>query len=95
LLDTVPDSLLAQGLPEVWTHTDEWYVFFDNPRAKGFNIVYTIVGDKIMPNGNMLFTKDKNFGMGKDHPVAWSHTVGKGKTFYTFVKMLENAIIWE
>ena len=61
-----------------------------------------------MPNGNMLFTKDKNFGMGKDHPVAWSHTVGKGKTFYTsighdatawqqkpFVKMLENAIIWE
>jgi type 1 glutamine amidotransferase len=107
LLDSAPDTLVANSLPKTWVHTDEWYVFFDNPRQKGFNILYTIDGDKIIPNGNILWTKDKNFGMGKDHPVAWYHVVGKGKTFYTsmghdatawqqepFVHMLQNAINW-
>ena len=104
-LDAVQDSLMSQGLPARWTHADEWYVFFENPRDKGFNIIYTIDGEKINPDGNILFTKDKNFGMGKDHPVAWYRTTGKGRTFYTsmghdasawkqdaFVRMLENAV---
>jgi type 1 glutamine amidotransferase len=104
-LNAVPDSALVQGLPSTWKHTDEWYVFLENPRAKGFNIVYTIDGEKINPNGNMLWVKSKNFGMGKDHPVAWYGSAGKGKTFYTsighdarawkqepFVRMLENAV---
>src|SRR5688572_22793828 len=104
-LDAVQDSLMSQGLPARWTHADEWYVFFENPRDKGFNIIYTIDGEKINPDGNIMFTKDKNFGMGKDHPVAWYRTTGKGRTFYTsmghdasawkqdaFVRMLENAV---
>jgi uncharacterized protein len=104
-LDAVQDSLMSQGLPARWTHADEWYVFFENPRDKGFNIIYTIDGEKINPDGNILLTKDKNFGMGKDHPVAWYRMTGKGRTFYTsighdatawkqdaFVRMLENAV---
>jgi type 1 glutamine amidotransferase len=104
-LNAVQDSLMSQGLPARWTHADEWYVFFENPRDKGFNIIYTIDGEKINPDGNILFTKDKNFGMGKDHTVAWYRTTGKGRTFYTsmghdasawkqdaFVRMLENAV---
>jgi len=100
----VPDSTLTAGLPAKWSHTDEWYVFLENPRAKGFQIVYTIDGESISPNGNMLWMKDKNFGMGKDHPVAWYRPTGKGRTFYTsighgaaawkqeaFVMMLEKA----
>ncbi len=78
-LDAVQDSLMSQGLPARWTHADEWYVFFENPRDKGFNIIYTIDGEKINPDGNILFTKDKNFGMGKDHPVAWYRMTGKGE----------------
>ncbi|MEA5138445.1 ThuA domain-containing protein [Arcicella rigui] len=107
-LDTPVDSLLAKSLPNQWQHTDEWYVFFDNPRKKGFNILFSIDGDKIKPSGNMpLLASDKDFGMGKDHPVAWSKSVGKGKTFYTsighsevawknqnFVQLIENAILW-
>ena len=104
VLNEAPDSLL-QGLPANWKHTDEWYVFFENPRARGFTVLYTIDGDKINPNGNLLWIKDKNFGMGKDHPVAWYRNTGKGRTFYTsighdaaawkqepFVRMLENVI---
>ncbi len=107
-LDTPVDSLLAKSLPNQWQHTDEWYVFFENPRKKGFNILFSIDGDKIKPSGNMpLLASDKDFGMGKDHPVAWSKSIGKGKTFYTsighsevawknknFVQLIENAILW-
>lgn len=102
-LNPVQDSTIVEGLPSTWTHTDEWYVFFENPRAKQFTILYTINGESIKPSGNMLWMKDKDFGMGKDHPVAWYKSTGKGKTFYTsmghdasswgqdpFVKMLEN-----
>jgi type 1 glutamine amidotransferase len=105
-INPVPDSALIDGLPETWKHTDEWYVFFENPRAKGFNILFTIDGEKINPSGNILWMKDKGFGMGKDHPVAWYRKSGNGRTFYTsmghdavawsqpaFVKMLKNAVI--
>lgn len=104
-LNPVQDSVIIEGLPATWTHADEWYVFLENPREDGFNIVYTIDGEKINPDGNFLFIKDKNFGMGKDHPVAWYRTTGKGRTFYTsighdasawkqdgFVTLLENAV---
>lgn len=105
MLETVPDSTLLNGLPPIFTHTEEWYVFFESPRANGFNVLYTIDGEKIIPDGNFLWITDKNFGMGKDHPVAWYKTVGKGRTFYTsmghdqaawkqqaFIKLMENAV---
>jgi uncharacterized protein len=108
LLDNQADNLLSYQIPTKWSHADEWYVFLENPRKKGFNILYTINGDSINPSGNMtLLASDKNFGMGKDHPVAWSKQIGKGKTFYTsmghdetvwkdenFVKLIENGIKW-
>ena len=107
-LNPVPDSTLTQKLPAAWQHTDEWYVFSENPRTKGFQVLYSIDGEKIIPSGNIMFVKDKNFGMGKDHPVAWYHTVGKGSTFYTsmghdagtwkqpaFIQMLENAVLYD
>ncbi len=106
-LDNQSDSLITKGIPAKWNHADEWYVFYENPRKKGFTIVTTINGDAVITDGNMFFTKDKNFGMGKDHPVAWCREIGKGKTFYTsmghdetawkdehFVKLIENGIKW-
>ena len=106
-LETSVDSTLKQNLSPKWSHTDEWYVFFENPRAKGFNIIYTINGESILPNGNMLWITTKTFGMGKDHPVAWYKNTGKGRTFYTsighnalawgrpeFAQLIENAVNW-
>jgi len=105
VLQNTTDSLLTQNLPQTWTHTDEWYVFFENPRNKDFQILYSINGEEIISSRNILWIKDKDFGMGKDHPVAWYRSVGKGRTFYTsighnatawsqepFIQMLENAI---
>lgn len=107
-LNPLPDSILASQLPATWTHTEEWYVFFSHPAEKGFQTIYHLDGEKIDYNGNMPWTTDKNFGMGKHHPVAWYRRVGKGRTFYTsighearawgqepFLRMLENAIAWQ
>lgn len=108
LLNPKADSTITAQIPQPWNHTDEWYVFFENPRKKDFNILYTINGESIIPNGDVPFlASNKNFGMGKDHPVAWNKKIGKGKTFYTsmghdetvwkdqnFVKLIENAIKW-
>ncbi|WP_435354817.1 ThuA domain-containing protein [Emticicia sp. SJ17W-69] len=108
LLDPKADSTITAQISQPWNHTDEWYVFFENPRKKDFNILYTINGESIIPNGDVPFlASNKNFGMGKDHPVAWNKKIGKGKTFYTsmghdetvwkdqnFLKLIENAIKW-
>jgi hypothetical protein len=105
ILNPVPNFALEKDLPARWADTDEWYVFTVNPRTKGFNVLYSINGDKINPNGNVLWVKDKNFGMGKDHPVAWYRATGKGLAFYTsmghdaaawkqpaYVQMLQNVV---
>lgn len=102
---TLQDTTFSRGLSKSFEGLDEWYVFFNQP--KDATVVYSIDGDKILPSGNMLWMKDKNFGMGKNHPVAWYKTVGKGKTFYTsmghskevwansdFVSLIEEAIKW-
>ncbi len=108
LLDPKADSLLTSNIVQPWSHTDEWYVFLENPRKHNFNILYTINGQTIKPSGNVPFlASDKDFGMGQDHPVAWCKNIGKGKTFYTsmghdestwkdenFVKLIGNALKW-
>ncbi len=104
-VESTVDSTLIRNLPTSWVHEDEWYVFLGQP--KGVRVVSYINGNKIVSNGNMLWIRDKNFGMGEYHPVAWYRTVGKGKTFYTsmghskdvwqdaqFVQLVENALRW-
>lgn len=104
-VETGVDSTLIRNLPSSWAHEDEWYVFLG--QSKGVKIVSYINGDRVIPNGNLLWITDKNFGMGKYHPVAWYRSVGKVKTFYTsmghsaavwqdadFVRLVENAIRW-
>ena len=104
-MEASADSTLAHKISPSWTNEDEWYVFFNQP--EGMRILSYIDGDKIIPSGNMLWIKDKNFGMGKHHPVTWYRNVGKGKTFYTsmghkkeiwqnknYVQMIENAVWW-
>ena len=104
-VDPTVDSTLIRNLPPSWVHEDEWYVFLGQP--KGVRVVSYINGNKIVSNGNVLWIRDKNFGMGEYHPVAWYRTVGKGKTFYTsmghskdvwqdaqFVRLVENALRW-
>ncbi len=107
-LNNNADSTLLFNLSGNWDHSEEWYVFYDHPEKNGFEVLYSIDGTQIDPNGNIpILESGKNFGMGENHPIAWYKEVIKGKTFYTsighqgvayrdpnLIQMLENAIKW-
>jgi type 1 glutamine amidotransferase len=94
-------SPITQGLPAVWQRTvrDEWYAFKDNPRSKpGFHILAVADETTYDPQRST---------MGADHPMVWTHCVGKGPVFYSAIghsaetysepnhlRLLENAIAW-
>jgi len=58
-------------LGATWTRTDEWYNFRTDPR----------------PRVHVLLTLDESSytggSMGADHPIAWCHPVGAGRSAYT------------
>ena len=94
-------SPITKGLPAVWARTvrDEWYAFKDNPRGKpGYHILATADETTYDPGRST---------MGADHPMVWTHCVGKGPVFYSaighsaetysepaHVQLLENAMAW-
>jgi type 1 glutamine amidotransferase len=94
-------SPITKGLPQVWQRTvrDEWYAFKDNPRNKpGFHIL-AVADESTYDPGRST--------MGADHPMVWTHCVGKGPVFYSAIghsaetysepnhlQLLENGIAW-
>jgi type 1 glutamine amidotransferase len=95
------NSSIMKGLPADWIRTvpDEWYSFKENPRARGMHILATAVESTYAPGRT---------AMGADHPMVWTHCVGKGRVFYSAIGhpaasytdeplhlvMLENAMAW-
>jgi cytochrome c len=82
-------------LPDPWVRFDEWYNFDIDPRSH-VHVLATL--DE---------TSYKGGTMGADHPVIWSHEVGKGRSWYTamghthesykdplFLKMLSEGLNW-
>ncbi len=66
-----PTHPSTRGLPAVWEHEDEWYEFRSNPRDR-VHVLLRV--DEASYHGG---------GMGVDHPVAWRHTYGEGRCWYT------------
>ncbi|MGR3809101.1 ThuA domain-containing protein [Jiulongibacter sp. NS-SX5] len=101
------DSLMIQGIPSSIKTSDEWYIFNNQPTENGFTVLYQMDGNSINPDGNILFERSKNFGMGEKHPNMWFKKVGKGKSFYSalghhaqtyqnedYITVLEKALQW-
>lgn len=93
----------TRALPSIWTRTDEWYSFDKPPRKAGYHVLATLDEGSYNPEG--MFGTDLR--MGKDHPIAWWHCVGKGRVLYSGVghtaqsyaepayqKMLLGALKW-
>jgi type 1 glutamine amidotransferase len=58
-------------LPEHWARADEWYNFITSPRGT------------VRVLASLDETTYKGGTMGKDHPIVWCHSVGKGRIWYT------------
>ncbi len=93
---------LARNLPREWRMTDEWYSFRTNPRKAGVQVVLSLDESTYAPVG--IAGMDLRMG---DHPLAWTHCIGKGRVFYSAighrpetysqhwnVAMLEAAVNW-
>jgi type 1 glutamine amidotransferase len=92
---TETDHQSTRHLPKSWMRTDEWYNFRAIPPG-AFDILLT-VDEKTYTGGTM----------GAAHPIAWSRTVGSGRSLYTalghtteswseplFLKHVEEAVAW-
>jgi type 1 glutamine amidotransferase len=66
-----PGHSATSHLPASWTWHDEWYDFQANPRPQ-VHVLLTV--DEATYDGG---------SMGADHPVAWCHSYGGGRSFYT------------
>jgi type 1 glutamine amidotransferase len=93
-------------LPESLVHNEEWYSFDQSVRAKAYRVLATVDESSYSPRLKML-GMDRDLHMGADHPVIWSHCVGKGRAFYSALghqaksyalpameHLLEGAIAW-
>ncbi len=64
----------------VWDVYDEFYGFLTNPRGD-VHVLATLDEQSYLDDPRRL-----EFGpgaMGDDHPIAWCHRVGRGRSFYT------------
>lgn len=88
------DHPSTAGLPARWERTDEWYNFDANPRQKVHVLAH--LDESTYSGGTM-----------GDHPIAWCHLVGKGRSWYTagghtsesyseplFLDHLRGGILW-
>jgi uncharacterized protein len=73
----------TRDLGREWTRTDEWYSFAKSPRAKGYHILVTLDESSYSPRMKFPFQAAKDISMGKDHPMVWTHCIGKGRVFYS------------
>lgn len=64
-----------------WVREDEWYSFDASPRPKGYHILMSLDEGSYTPNAASSFQRDLH--MGRDHPMVWTHCVGKGRVFYS------------
>ena len=69
-----PKSAIMRGLGPNWDRTEEWYSFVASPRGPHVRILATL------DESSYGATPDLRMG---DHPLIWSHCVGKGRVFYS------------
>jgi len=74
---------LTSHLPTPWpVAQEEWYAFDRNPRSLGHGIVLTIDPASYVTRGESWLGNDRMPG---EHPLAWRHTLGKGRVFYSAI----------
>jgi uncharacterized protein len=89
-------------LGPTWVREDEWYSFRSDPRALGVRVLATLDESTYVPE-----SWGQDIRMGADHPIIWSHCVGRGRAFFSALghkpeyyaepphaQLLEGALAW-
>jgi uncharacterized protein len=91
----------TRHLGSTWVRTDEWYSFERSSRDH-VHVLASLDEHTYSPRIGW-----KDISMGGDHPIIWTHCVGRGRAFYSalghipssysepnYVQMLGGAISW-
>jgi len=73
---------VMRHLDETWTHTEEWYSFEKSPRGPNTFVLATVDESTYSPLMKILFWS-RDLAMGEDHPVIWTHCIGRGHSIYS------------
>ena len=88
LLVSEPGTALTAHLPAPWiVPAEEWYAFASSPRDKGYEILLTIDQDSYVTTGESASSWMQGWTdrMEGEHPLAWRHTLGQGRVFYSAI----------
>jgi type 1 glutamine amidotransferase len=72
-IDVLAREASTARLPRRWVRTDEWYSFKSAPTAR-VQVLARLDESSYDPGAG---------AMGADHPIAWAHRVGRGRSWYT------------
>lgn len=97
---------VVRHLRESWVRTDEWYSFAQSPRGPGVEVLATLDESTYSPRMKIAVI-DRDLRMGEDHPIIWTHCIGRGRALYSalghqaeayaepqHVRLLEEGIAW-
>ncbi len=100
------DHPVMQGIGPTWTRVEEWYSFEASPRGEGVEVLATLDESTYTPRMKIAVI-DRDLRMGDDHPIVWSHCIGRGRAVYSalghlpeayaeplHVQLLEQAVDW-
>lgn len=100
------DHPVMAGIDPAWSRVEEWYSFEKSPRGPGVEVLATLDESTYAPRMKIAFI-DRDLRMGEDHPIIWSHCIGRGRAIYSalghqaeayreplHVRLLEQAIEW-
>jgi type 1 glutamine amidotransferase len=77
-----PEHPVLRGLPSEWSRIDEWYSFESSPRGPGVRVLATLDETTYSPLMKIGFF-ERDLAMGEDHPIVWSHCIGRGRAIYS------------
>ncbi len=85
-----PKHPVLRGLPIEWSRVDEWYSFERSPRGPGVRVLATLDEASYSPRMKISFY-EKDLSMGEDHPILWTHCIGRGRAIYSALGHLPEA----
>lgn len=76
------DHPVMAGLGPTWTRVEEWYSFEESPRGPGVEVLATLDESTYSPRMKIAIL-DRDLRMGDDHPIIWTHCIGRGRAIYS------------
>lgn len=81
---------VMRGLPAAWRRTDEWYSFEESPRGEGVQVLASLDESTYSPIMKISIY-ERDLRMGTDHPIVWTHCLGRGRVLYSALGHLADA----